>query len=61
MDADYGQASIATVDLQLGAWYSFYPGDIAGIFFNRVSDAIPRTTTKQPQLLPHPGLLRAQE
>ena len=45
VDTDYGQASIATIESQIKAWYSFYPGDIAGIFFDRVSDTIPGTTT----------------
>ncbi len=42
---DYGQASIASVESQIKAWYSFYPGYIAGIFFDGVSDDIPGTTT----------------
>ena len=37
--------SIATVESQIKAWYSFYPGNIAGIFFDRASDTIPGTTT----------------
>jgi len=45
VDTDYGQLSIATIESQIKAWYSFYPGDIAGIFFDRVSDTIPGTTT----------------
>jgi hypothetical protein len=45
VDTDYGQASIATIESQIKAWYSFYPGDIAGIFFDRVSDTIPGTST----------------
>ena len=45
VDTNYGQASIATIESQIKAWYSFYPGDIAGIFFDRVSDTIPGTTT----------------
>lgn len=45
VDTDYGQLSIATIKSQIKAWYSFYPGNIAGIFFDRVSDTIPGTTT----------------
>lgn len=45
VDTDYGQISIATVESQIKAWYSFYPGNIAGIFFDRASDTIPGTTT----------------
>jgi hypothetical protein len=45
VDTDYGQISIATVESQINAWYSFYPGNIAGIFFDRASDTIPGTTT----------------
>ncbi len=45
VDTDYGQISIATVESQINAWYSFYPGNIAGIFLDRASDAIPGTTT----------------
>ena len=40
-----GQASIAGIESQINAWYSFYPGDIAGIFFDGVSDDVPGTTT----------------
>ncbi|MBO0837035.1 MAG: hypothetical protein J2P28_16220, partial [Actinobacteria bacterium] len=45
VDTDYGQLGIATVESQIKAWYSFYPGNIAGIFFDRASDTIPGTTT----------------
>lgn len=45
VDTDYGQISIATVESQIKAWYSYYPGDIAGIFFDRANDTIPGTTT----------------
>jgi Spherulation-specific family 4 len=45
VDTDYGQLSIATIESQINAWYSYYPGNIAGIFFDRVSDTIPGTTT----------------
>jgi hypothetical protein len=40
-----GQASIAGIESQIKAWYSFYPGYIAGIFFDGVSDDVPGTTT----------------
>jgi Spherulation-specific family 4 len=40
-----GQASIASIESQVNAWYSFYPGGIAGIFFDGVSDNVPGTTT----------------
>jgi hypothetical protein len=40
-----GQASIAAIENQIRDWYSFYPGGIAGIFFDGVSDDVPGTTT----------------
>jgi hypothetical protein len=40
-----GQASIAGIESQIKAWYSFYPGKIAGIFFDGVSDTVPGTST----------------
>jgi hypothetical protein len=40
-----GQASIAAIESQIKAWYSFYPGNIAGIFLDGVSDTVPGTTT----------------
>ena len=40
-----GQASIAGIESQINAWYSYYPGEIAGIFFDGVSDAVPGTST----------------
>jgi hypothetical protein len=40
-----GQASIASIESQIRAWYSFYPGEIAGIFLDGVSDDVPGTTT----------------
>jgi Spherulation-specific family 4 len=40
-----GGASIAGIESQIDAWYSFYPGGIAGIFFDGVSDSVPGTTT----------------
>jgi hypothetical protein len=45
VDTDYGQLSIATIESQINAWYSYYPGNIAGIFFDEVSDTVPGTTT----------------
>jgi 6-phosphogluconolactonase (cycloisomerase 2 family) len=45
---DYGEggpASIAGIESQINAWYSYYPGDIAGIFFDGTSDDVPGTTT----------------
>jgi 6-phosphogluconolactonase len=45
---DYGEggpASIAGIESEINAWYSYYPGDIAGIFFDGVSDVVPGTTT----------------
>jgi Spherulation-specific family 4 len=40
-----GQASIASIESQIKDWYAFYPGGIAGIFFDGVSDDVPGTTT----------------
>ena len=40
-----GQASIAGIESQIDAWYSYYPGEIAGIFFDGVSDDVPGTST----------------
>jgi hypothetical protein len=40
-----GQGSIAGIEAQINDWYSFYPGGIAGIFFDGVSDDIPGTST----------------
>lgn len=40
-----GQASIASIESQIKTWYSFYPGAIAGIFLDGVSDDVPGTTT----------------
>jgi hypothetical protein len=39
-----GQASISSIENQVKAWYSFYPGNIAGIFFDGVSDDVPGTS-----------------
>ncbi len=43
---DYGEGrreSIASIERQISAWYSYYPGEIAGIFFDGVSDDAPGT------------------
>jgi hypothetical protein len=43
---DYGEggtASIAAIEAQVKAWYAFYPGHIAGIFFDGASDSVPGT------------------
>ena len=40
-----GQASIAGIESQINAWYSYYPGEMAGIFLDGVSDDVPGTTT----------------
>jgi len=40
-----GQASIAGIESQINAWYSYYPGAVAGIFFDGVSDDVPGTST----------------
>lgn len=40
-----GEASIAEIEHQIDAWYSYYPGEIAGIFFDGVADHAPGTTT----------------
>ncbi len=45
---DYGEggrASIASIERQIDAWYSYYPGEIAGIFFDGVSDDAPGPST----------------
>jgi hypothetical protein len=39
-----GQASISSIESQVKAWYSYYPGGIAGIFFDGVSDEVPGTS-----------------
>jgi hypothetical protein len=39
-----GQASLASIESQVDAWYSYYPGQIAGIFFDGVSDDVPGTS-----------------
>jgi Spherulation-specific family 4 len=38
-----GQASIPSIKRQIDNWYAFYPGNIAGIFFDGVSDTVPET------------------
>jgi hypothetical protein len=45
VSTNYGRVDIARVEEQIDRYYSFYPGDIAGIFLDEVSDAIPGTTT----------------
>ena len=45
---DYGQggmASVPGIEAQVADWYSYYPGDIAGIFFDGASDTVPGATT----------------
>jgi spherulation-specific family 4 protein len=45
---DYGEggtASIPTIENEIKSWYSFYHGNIAGIFFDGVSDTVPGTST----------------
>jgi spherulation-specific family 4 protein len=39
-----GDASIPAIEAQINAWYSSYPGEIAGIFFDGVSDKAPGST-----------------
>ncbi len=39
-----GMAQIPSLEAQVNMWYSFYPGKIAGIFFDGASDTVPRTT-----------------
>jgi hypothetical protein len=38
-----GAAGIPAIEKQIDSYYSFYPGGIAGIFFDGVSDATPET------------------
>jgi Spherulation-specific family 4 len=40
-----GTASIPAIEQQVKNWYAYYPGQIAGIFFDGVSDTVPGTTT----------------
>jgi len=42
---DYGQRSISAIEQDISDWYAFYPGQIAGIFLDEVSDTVPGTTT----------------
>jgi hypothetical protein len=45
---DYGEggtAGIPAIENEVRSWYSFYHGDIAGIFFDGVSDTVPGTST----------------
>jgi hypothetical protein len=39
-----GDAGLASLKQQIDDWYAFYPGDIAGIFLDGISDTIPGTT-----------------
>lgn len=49
---DYGRGGttgIPAIEQQIRAWYSYYPGDIAGIFFDGASDTVPGTAiSNQP-------------
>jgi hypothetical protein len=38
-----GSADIPRIKQLIDKWYAFYPGDIAGIFLDEVSDAVPET------------------
>ena len=43
---DYGKggaASVPAIEAQVKDWYSFYPGHIAGIFFDGAADTVPGT------------------
>ena len=43
---DYGRggsASLASIKAQVDKYFAFYPGGIAGIFFDGVADAVPET------------------
>ena len=40
-----GQVALAAIESQIDAWYSYYPGEIAGIFFDGVSDVVPGMAT----------------
>ncbi|MGA2926888.1 MAG: spherulation-specific family 4 protein [Solirubrobacteraceae bacterium] len=40
-----GTASIPAIEQQINAWYAYYPREIAGIFFDGVSDTVPGTAT----------------
>ena len=42
---DYGRRSTAAIEQDINRWYSYYPGQIAGIFFDQVSDTQPGSTT----------------
>ncbi len=45
---DYGEggmAAIPAIENEIKSWYAFYHGDIAGIFFDGVSDTVPGTST----------------
>ena len=45
VDTDYGRRSIASVEQDINSWYAYYPHNIAGIFFDQVSDTRPGTAT----------------
>lgn len=45
VDTDYGSRSVSAIEQDVSDWYAYYPGEIAGIFFDRVSDTVPGTTT----------------
>ncbi len=38
-----GMASVTSLETQVKAWYSYYPGKIGGIFFDGASDTVPGT------------------
>jgi hypothetical protein len=40
-----GEASVPEIERQIDAWYADYPGEIAGIFFDGVTDDVPGTST----------------
>ncbi|MGO9752282.1 MAG: spherulation-specific family 4 protein [Solirubrobacteraceae bacterium] len=42
---NYGQRSISAIEQDINDWYLYYPGQIAGIFLDQVSDTLPGTTT----------------
>lgn len=41
---DYGARSISAIEQDINDWYSYYPGQIAGIFLDQVSDTLPGKT-----------------
>jgi Spherulation-specific family 4 len=43
---DYGRGGstgLMAIEEQVRAWYAYYPGDVAGIFFDGASDTVPGT------------------